>query len=95
MPNNKGIDQTWKNVNPHFNPISVRGVVSRVQTALPSIRIRLQNLRPDFHPIYPKQDKGASHVTPFWKTLGGARLNPSRMFHRVSDKKCGKLIKLN
>ena len=41
-------------VNPHFSPTSVRGVVSRVQTALPSIRIRLRNLHPDFHPIYQK-----------------------------------------
>ena len=30
----------------------VRGIVSRVQTALPSIRNRLRNLCPGFHPIY-------------------------------------------
>ena len=62
-----------KNASGHFDPVSVRGVVSRVQTALPSIRIWLRNLRPGFHPIYPKQDKGASHVTPFGKH--SARLN--------------------
>ena len=74
-------------MNIHFNPISVRGVVSRVQTVLPSIWIRLRNLRSGFHPIYPKQDKGASHVTPFWKTLDGARLKRSRMLPRVNDSK--------
>ena len=36
----------------------VRGIVSRVQTALPSIRNRLRNLRPGFHPIYQKEGEG-------------------------------------
>ena len=40
----------------------VRGVVSRVQTALPSIRIRLQNLRPGFHPIYQKKEWRVSRL---------------------------------
>ena len=74
-----------KNTNEHFDPVSVRGVVSRVQTALPSIRIRLRNLRPGFHPIYQKRDKGASPCNPFWKKLGGARLKPRRMLYRVND----------
>ena len=34
-----------------FTP-KVRGIVSRVQTKLPSIRNRLWNLYPGFHPIY-------------------------------------------
>ena len=44
-----------KNTNEHFDPVLVRGVVSRVQTALPSIRIRLWNLRLGFHPIYRRE----------------------------------------
>ena len=60
-----------KSTNPHFDPISVRGVVSRVQTALSSIRIRLRNLGPGFHPIYQKR-KVCPECNPFWKTHGGA-----------------------
>ena len=68
-----------KNANEHFDPASVRGVVSRVQTALPSIRIRLWNLRPGFHPIYQKRDKGASQCNPFGKrnTRRGSIETPS------------------
>ena len=76
-----------KNASPHFNPILVRGVVSRVQTALPSIRIRLRNLRPGFHPIFQNEIKRVSTVTFFWKTLGGARLKPNRMLPSVNDSK--------
>ena len=49
-------------MNPYFDPVLVRGVVSRVQTALPSILIRLRNLRPGFHPIYPKGKKSVSRI---------------------------------
>ena len=60
-----------RNVEPHFDPVSVRGVVSRVQTALPSIRIRLRNLRPGFHPIYQKKGKSVSIVTLLGKHTAG------------------------
>ena len=66
------INQTWQRCGSILNRVLVRGVVSLVQTALPSIRIRLRNLRPGFHLIYPKQDKGASHVTPFGKHSAGS-----------------------
>ena len=75
-----------KNAKEHFDPVSVRGVVSRVQTALPSIRIRLRNLRPSFHPIYPKRnEKCVPKCNPYWSTHGGAWLKPSRVFPGVSD----------
>ena len=66
--NSNKIKQIVKNggdINEHFDPISVRGIISRVQTALPSIRIRLRNLRPGFHPIYRNEIKRVSTVTPF------------------------------
>ena len=67
----KNLIKHGKNMNPHFDPVSVRGVVSRVQTALPSIRIRLRNLRPGFHPIHPKREKCVPNVTPFRKHTAG------------------------
>ena len=72
-----------KNTDPHFDPILVCGVVSRVQTALPSIRIRLRNLRPGFHPIYQKGRKCVLTVTFFRKAHSGIRLKPRRMPSRV------------
>ena len=75
-----------RNTDPHFDPVSVRGVVSRVQTALPSIRIRLRNLRPGFHPIYPKRkEKCVPKYNPYWSTHGGAWLKRSRVFPEVND----------
>ena len=72
MPNQEMTNYT----NPHFDPVSVCGVVSRVQTALPSIRIRLRNLRPGFHPIYPKWNKYVSNVTPFGAHTAGHNWSP-------------------
>ena len=54
-----------------FDPILVRGVVSRVQTALPSIRIQLRNLRPGCHPIYQKGRKCVSTITLLGKHAAG------------------------
>ena len=62
------VNHTWQRCGSTLNPVLVRGVVSRVQTALPSIRIRLRNLRPGFHPIYPKREKYVPHITPLGRT---------------------------
>ena len=73
--NSNKIKQIVKNsgdINEHFDPVSVRGIVSRVQTALPSIRIRLRNLRPGFHSIYQKKrGKSVSIVTLLGKHAAG------------------------
>ena len=67
----KQIEKNGGNINEHFDPVSVRGVVSRVQTALPSIRIRLWNLRLGFHPISQKRGKSVSIVTLLGKHTAG------------------------
>ena len=44
-------------------PQAVRGVVSQVQTALPSIRSRLRNLCLGFHPIYHERQHSSINTT--------------------------------
>ena len=66
--------------------LAVHGIASRVQTALPSIQILLRNLRPGFHHIYPKQDKGTSNVTLLENTRRGS-IEACRMLPRVNDSK--------